>query len=73
MSMTSQRCSLILFSNRQSQRLECKDARVPSSCASSYWDPAFPRLKFHKKKSGGPQSPVRRPEADVQFPHVWFL
>ena len=47
------------------------DARERSSCTSNYWDPAFPHLKFNKKRSG-PKSPVWRPKADVQFPHLWF-
>jgi len=28
------------------------DARERSSCTSNYWDPAFPHLKLHKKRSG---------------------
>jgi len=28
------------------------DARERSSCTSNYWNPAFPHLKFNKKRSG---------------------
>ena len=48
------------------------DARERSSCTSSYWDPAFPHLKFHRKSPeplvGGPFWP----KADIEFPHLWF-
>ena len=48
------------------------DARERSSCTSSYWDPAFPHLRFHRKSPeplvGGPFWP----KADIQFPHLWF-
>ena len=27
-------------------------ARERSTCTSNYWNPAFPHLKFHKKRSG---------------------
>jgi len=48
------------------------DARERSSCTSSYWDPAFPHLKFHRKSPEPLVGDPFWPKVDIQFPHLWF-
>ena len=50
------------------ERSSC--TRERSSCTSSYWDPAFPHVRFHEN-ARGPQPPFWGPKVDVQFPHLW--
>ena len=48
------------------------DARERSSCASSYWYPAFLYSNFIQKTPLEAHNHLSGPIADVQFRHLWY-
>jgi len=46
--------------------------RERSYCTCNYWDPAFPHLRFYKKRSRGHNHLFGAQNWCIQFPHPWW-